>query len=111
VRKPNASANVLRRFIIKLLAKRLAVSGANLVADRKAAQPIEDVLSNYSSSARWSKGFSTTSIMMDTIFEELFREKRDLSHFVVADSRQLRANAQWLCLPRNQPAVPAGKSA
>ena len=41
VRKPNASGSVLRRFIIALLPKRLALSGADLVADREAARPIK----------------------------------------------------------------------
>ena len=45
----------------------------------EAVRPIKDLIPNYNPSARWSKGFSRTSIMMDTIFEAIFERGNDTS--------------------------------
>ena len=42
----------------------------------EAARPIKDLIPNYNPAARWSKGFSRTSTMMDTIFEASLGKKR-----------------------------------
>ena len=42
----------------------------------KAARPIKGLISNYIQAAYWSKGFSRTSTMMDTIFEGYSGEKK-----------------------------------